>query len=403
MSLTILEGSACAMQETHQPKTHWGLILTSCLLCFCLGIAVGIFVLPRYIPALSSGQATPAPSVEPTVSPIPTATEQATPEPTPVPVSDDLADMIEVSSKSVVQITAVYGNTTAGALTTTTTGSGIVYKEDGWIITNAHVVADATSILITLPGQTERIAASVIGKDTVSDLAVLKIDRSGLTPATFGVSKNVRLGEDAIVIGSPYGSALTGSVTRGIISGTQRALNVNGRTQTFLQTDAAVNPGNSGGPLLNRKGEVIGIITRKSVNIPSATNSPAALAQGIAFALPIDDALPIVEQLASGQSIIRPGIGIAGSTLTTQSAQTLGIPSGVLITGVAANGPAAKAGLVTGDVLVQLDGQAITSIDSLYQTLEAKQVGDLVNISFMRNGAITQVQIVLANRSELVF
>ena len=271
------------------------------------------------------------------------------------------------------------------------------------IVTNAHVVADATSILVTLPGETERISASVVGKDTVSDLAVLKIDRTDLIPATFGISKDVRLGEAAIVIGSPYGSALMGSATRGIISGTQRSLNVNGRTQTFLQTDAAVNPGNSGGPLFNRKGEVIGIITRKSVSIPSSADTTATLAQGIAFALPIDDALPIISQLANGQSIVRPGIGIAGSTLTTQSAQTLGVPSGVLVTGVAANGPAAKAGLVTGDVLIQLDGQPITSIDGLYQTLEAKQVGDLVTISLMRDGTVSQVQIILANRSELAF
>lgn len=389
------------MQENAKPKTHWGLILTSCLLCFCLGIAVGIFVLPRYIPALSSAQATATPSVEPAATPAQTA--EPTPEPTPEPVGDDLADMIEASSKSVVQITSVYGNTTAGALTTTTTGSGIVYKADGLIVTNAHVVADATSILVTLPGETERISASVVGKDTVSDLAVLKIDRTDLIPATFGISKDARLGEAAIVIGSPYGSALMGSATRGIISGTQRSLNVNGRTQTFLQTDAAVNPGNSGGPLFNRKGEVIGIITRKSVSIPSSADTTATLAQGIAFALPIDDALPIISQLANGQSIVRPGIGIAGSTLTTQSAQTLGVPSGVLVTGVAANGPAAKAGLVTGDVLIQLDGQPITSIDGLYQTLEAKQVGDLVTISLMRDGTVSQVQIILANRSELAF
>lgn len=391
------------MQETTKPRTRWGLILTSCLLCFCLGIAVGIFVLPRYIPALSSAQATPAPSAEPTATPA-TQVGESTPAPTLEPVSDNLVDMIETASKSVVQITSVYGNTTAGALTTTTTGSGIVYKAEGLIITNAHVITDATSILVTLPGETERIAASVVGKDTVSDLAVLKIDRTDLTPATFGLSKDVRLGEEAIVLGSPYGSALMGSATRGIISGTQRSLNVNGRTQTFLQTDAAVNPGNSGGPLLNRKGEVIGIVTRKSVSIPSATtDTTATLAQGIAFALPIDDALPILSQLANGQTIVRPGIGIAGSTLTAQSAQTLGIPSGVLVTGVAADGPAAKAGLVTGDVLVQLDGQAITSIDGLYQTLEAKQVGDLVTVSLMRDGAVSQVQIVLANRSTLAF
>ncbi|MGI6114410.1 MAG: S1C family serine protease, partial [Mahellales bacterium] len=229
------------------------------------------------------------------------------------------------------------------------TGSGIVISEDGYIVTNNHVIEGATNIGVVLPGG-KQVEAQLIGQDSRTDLAVLKVKAEGLTAAKLGDSDKIRPGELAVAIGNPLGHQLAGSVTVGVISAVGRTLQVDGKTLNLIQTDAAINPGNSGGALVNKKGEVIGINTLKQA---------AVGVEGIGFAIPINDAKPIIKQLIDYGYISRPGIGIWGSEITEQAAKEYKVPVGILIRRVVVDGAAAKAGIVPGDIIIKMEGNTI--------------------------------------------
>ena len=269
--------------------------------------------------------------------------------------------------------------------------SGIIYSEDGYIITNYHVVEDAISstsaqVTVTLSNQEEYIA-EIIGTDSVTDLALLKIDATGLTPATFGKSSDLQVGELAVAIGNPLGQEFAGSVTVGYISALNRTITTDGRTYQLIQTDAAINPGNSGGALVNAKGEVIGINT---VKVTDTT------VEGLGFAIPSDDALKIIEELKLTGKIVRPYIGIYGIDMDEATAKRNNLVEGVYVYQVFSGSPAEAAGISRGDIIVEFDGQQVKTKQELNNAKNQKSIGDKVKVKVYRGGDYQELEITLS-------
>lgn len=270
-------------------------------------------------------------------------------------------------------------------------GSGIIYSEDGYIITNYHVVEDAISstsaqVTVTLSNQ-EEYTAKIIGTDSVTDLALLKIEATGLTPATFGKSSDLQVGELAVAIGNPLGQEFAGSVTVGYISALNRSITTDGRTYQLIQTDAAINPGNSGGALVNAKGEVIGINT---VKVTDTT------VEGLGFAIPSDDALKIIEELKLTGKIVRPYIGIYGIDMDEATAQRNKLVEGVYVYQVFSGSPAEAAGISRGDIIVEFDGQQVKTKQELNNAKNKKSIGDKVKVKVYRGGDYQELEITLS-------
>lgn len=265
-------------------------------------------------------------------------------------------------------------------------GSGIVIDKDGHILTNYHVVNGADTVTVTFQDETTA-TATVVGKDPGDDIAVIKVDvdASELQPATLGDSSAVKVGSLVAAIGNPFG--LDGTFTTGVISGLDRTLqsSSDGRPiRGLLQTDAAVNPGNSGGALINVKGEIIGINT--AIENPGG-NSFA----GVAYAVPINTPKRFLTQLTAGETITHARLGISGRTLTADDAKQLGINSGVAVISVEGGSSADKAGLRssadgTGDVVTEIDGQQMKTFDDLADYIDSKAVGDEVTLKVHRDG-----------------
>ena len=262
-------------------------------------------------------------------------------------------------------------------------GSGFVVGEDGLILTNAHVVDGASQVVVKLADRRE-YKAKVLGVDKLTDIAVLKIDAKGLKPVKFGDPSKVRVGEWVLAIGSPYG--FENSVTAGIVSATSRAL-PDGTYVPFIQTDAAVNPGNSGGPLFNMRGEVIGINSQ----IYSQTGGY----QGLAFAIPINVAAKVEQDLVQHGKVQRGRIGVGIQELSQPLAESFGLPrpSGALVGSVDKSGPAAKAGIQPGDVLLSLNGTPIESSSELPPRVADLRPGSKASFEVWRNGAKKTVEL----------
>lgn len=272
-------------------------------------------------------------------------------------------------------------------------GSGIIYSEDGYIITNYHVIEDAVNsssaaVKITLSDETE-YQAEIVGTDEVTDLALLKIEpEEKLTPATFGDSSNIQVGELAVAIGNPLGQEFAGSVTVGYISALNRDITTDGRTYNVIQTDAAINPGNSGGALVNSKGEVIGINTIK-ISDDSV--------EGLGFAIPSNDALKIIEELKVTGKIIRPYVGIYGIDLDEATATRNRLVEGIYVYQVQDGSPAQEAGLQNGDIIVEFDGQEVKTTQELNDIKNKKEIGDSVHIKVYRAGEYKEGDLVLGS------
>jgi S1-C subfamily serine protease len=283
-------------------------------------------------------------------------------------------------------------------------GSGFLVDEQGHILTNNHVVQGASTVQVKLSnGKT--VDATVTGTDAIDDLAVITVDTaavSGIQPLTLGDSSAVKIGQLAIAIGNPFG--LDNTVTVGVISGLNRSLN---GTTGMLQTDAALNPGNSGGPLLDANGTVIGINT--AIETGGMTSGGA---RGIGFAVSSNVAKSALTDLEAGKQVARPWLGIQGQTLTSSLAQQLGVSvnQGAYIVGVASGSPAEKAGLKGGnfsangqpvgggDVITAADGKTITTMQDLQTYINTKAVGDTVTLSISRGGNPQEVQVTLGTR-----
>lgn len=286
---------------------------------------------------------------------------------------------------SIVSISVNYEISYFGKTQTATgSGSGVIISEDGYILTNNHVisssdsssfyqVSDATSVIVKIYGDETEYQAQIIGSDSQTDLAVLKIDKSNLTPAEFGDSNSILIGEFVLAIGNPYG--LDYSVTSGIISALNREMTVDNTTYTVIQSDCAINSGNSGGALVNSKGQVIGITTLKLAGDSI---------EGLSFAIPISNAMPIYQQLIQNGKISRPFVGISGIDLDEATAIRNGLTKGIYVDSVIENSPAKLAGIQAGDVIVKFDGQEVYTMDELTEIKNTKNVGDKVEISFYR-------------------
>ena len=261
------------------------------------------------------------------------------------------------------------------------TGTGVILSNNGYIVTNAHVVEDALSISVQLTD--DRIfSAETVGRDEISDLAVLLIDAEDLTPAQFGDSAALRVGDTVVAIGDPLGVEFRGTYTDGIVSAINRDVDMNGRTMTLIQTNAALNSGNSGGPLINCYGQVIGINTMK---IGAFTDKAGV--EGLGFAIPSATVKDIVDQLiAQGYVSGRPTLGIEGETLSTFYQHYYRLPAGLYITHVDRFSDAYSKGIEDGDILMSVNDERITTMDQLKAAIYNLEVGQKVDTIIFRGG-----------------
>lgn len=304
--------------------------------------------------------------------------------------SSTIKSVVEQCANSVVEIqteSVTNGSNPFQQYVSSGAGSGVILTQDGYIVTNHHVIEDANSITVRTRSGDE-YNASLVGFDEQSDLAVLKIDATGLTPAVLGDSTTLEVGDLAIAIGNPLGE-LGGSVTSGIISALDREMTIDGQTMTLLQTDAAVNPGNSGGGLFNANGDLIGIVNAKS----SGEN-----VEGIGFAIPISTATDIIDELiANGEVTSRPTLGVSLYNVEDEmTASQLGVDStGVYIVQIVDGGAADNAGLRSGDRIVSVDGSEVSSASDVRAALNKHKIGESISITVERNGQTQDFDVAL--------
>lgn len=304
--------------------------------------------------------------------------------------SSTIKSVVDQCANSVVEIqteSVTNGSNPFQQYVSSGAGSGVILTQDGYIVTNHHVIEDANSITVRTRSGDE-YNASLVGSDEQSDLAVLKIDATGLTPAVLGDSTTLEVGDLAIAIGNPLGE-LGGSVTSGIISALDREMTIDGQTMTLLQTDAAVNPGNSGGGLFNANGDLIGIVNAKS----SGEN-----VEGIGFAIPISTATDIIDELiANGEVTSRPTLGVSLYNVEDEmTASQLGVDStGVYIVQIVDGGAADNAGLRSGDRIVSVDGSEVSSASDVRAALNKHKIGESISITVERNGQTQDFDVAL--------
>lgn len=300
------------------------------------------------------------------------------------------AELYKANINSVVSInTTVTTNIFNQTVQNASAGSGFIITADGYIVTNYHVINNATTVKVTLyNGETHD--ATVIGGDEDYDIAVLKIDATGLQTVVFGDSSKLQVGEDIAAIGNPLGE-LTFSMSEGIVSSVDRAINVDGTPFNMIQVTAAINPGNSGGPLFNAYGEVVGIVSAKY----SAYSNTSV--EGLGFAIPINDVIAMVEDIMeNGRVTNRPYFAITASSVTANYARQngLSVESGVLVSSVEAGGAAAKAGIQTGDIIIKVGGKAITDMRDLNAVKKAYKAGDTASVTVNRGGTEVELKLV---------
>ena len=273
-------------------------------------------------------------------------------------------------------------------------GSGVIISSDGYILTCAHVVDGASTITVTIGDKD--YTATLVGEDTTSDIAVIKIDADGLTPATVGNSDSLKVGQSVMAVGNPLGE-LGGTVTGGMISALNRSVTIQGsssvNTMSLIQMDASVSPGNSGGGLFNMNGELVGIVNAKS---------SSSDAEGLGFAIPINDAIKVAQELLeNGYVTGRPYLGITYLAVTdAQTASQLGVNAyGVYVVEVVKGGPAEKAGLQAGDRIVSVDGTEIASKDDLGTLMQEHAAGDTLSITIARDGQMQTVNVTLGEKT----
>ncbi len=308
---------------------------------------------------------------------------------TALPKGSDVTAIAKAAGPSIVGVRMTTSGTRqgyfGGSNSQSGEGSGIIISKDGYIMTNYHVVSGAdpksgvsnrTVLEVFLPDGREAKAAFK-GGDSKTDLAVIKIDLKNLPVAELGDSSKLQVGELAVAIGNPLGMEFAGSVTVGVISALNRMIEMDDKTLNLIQTDAAINNGNSGGALLNSQGQVIGI---NSVKIA------ASGVEGLGFAIPVNDAKPIIEQLMTyGYVKGRPFIGISGREISDTLAKYYNLPKGIYITDVTAGSGAAKAGIKTEDILTSMDGKTVETMKDLDRIKESHKPGDTVTVTVVRN------------------
>lgn len=306
----------------------------------------------------------------------------------------DVSDIVEKCKDSVVEITtesASSGNSIFGQYVSQGAGSGVIISKDGYIVTNNHVVSGATSLKVTTTDGTE-YDASVVGKDSQTDLAVIKVDANNLQAATLGDSDILQVGDPAIAIGNPLGE-LGGTVTTGIISATDRQITIDDETMTLLQTDAAINPGNSGGGLFNADGNLIGIVNAKE----SSTGI-----EGLGFAIPITPAQDIITELMQNGSVTsRSALNVSLYDYTSNNqGQYSKYEDGCYIVQIVKNGAADKAGLKQNDRILSFDSEQIQSTSDVKNVLKKHKIGDTIKMVVERDSKKITVEITLQAQTQ---
>ena len=307
--------------------------------------------------------------------------------------SEDMASYSEVYQKVSPSIVAIVVDSVQQG--TESSGSGVIMSEDGYIITNNHVVEGGDMYKVVL-SDGKSYTAKLVGTDEQTDLAVLKIDATGLTAAEFGDSDNLKVGDRAFAIGSPGGLEYQNSFTGGFISAINRNVTINDRVMTLIQTDTAINPGNSGGALINSAGQVIGITNSKL----SASSSDSASIEGMGFAIPINTAKDIVDELIqNGYVSGRPSIGITGQNVESADGKV----SGVQVYSIDSRAKAASEGLQVGDVITAVDGTPTPDMDKVNELKQDKKAGDKLTLSVYRisTGKTLNITITLTDSHDL--
>lgn len=299
---------------------------------------------------------------------------------------------------NVNSLVSMFGRQTQTS-TATASGSGIIISEDGYILTNNHIVAttssesyyevsEATKVTVTLFNDETEYEAKIIGTDEQTDLAVIKIEKTGLSKAEFADSDNIKVGEFAMAVGNPLG--MQSSITCGVISAVNREVtDSDGKKFTLIQTDAAINAGNSGGALVNSEGKVIGVNTLKL----SGTGI-----EGLGFAIPINSTTDITSQLIQYSKVKRPYIGITGMDLNEQTAKANNLVTGIYVKSVDDFSAAEKAGIKIGDVIIEADGKKVSSMDELNEIKNSHQIGDEMKIKVNRDGQDKELTVKLGEQ-----
>ena len=310
-----------------------------------------------------------------------------------------LPSIVGIKIEYTVNTQSFFGRSSSS--TATASGSGIIISDDGYILTNNHVVSSSTSesnsyyqitdagkVTVTLFGDETEYEAKIVGQDEQTDLAVIKIEKTGLTKADFADSDSVKVGEFAMAVGNPVN--MNSTVTTGIISAVNRKItDSDGKTYTCIQTDAAINSGNSGGALVNSEGKVIGINTLKL----SGTGI-----EGIGFAIPINSTTDITSQLIQYSKVKRPFIGISGIDLNAETAKTYNLVEGVYVKSVEDFSAAEKAGLKAGDVIIEVEGKSIKTMNELNEVKNSHKIGDELKLKINRNGTEKEITLTLGEQ-----
>ena len=294
-----------------------------------------------------------------------------------------------VAISSTIQSSSFYGTSQGSA-----SGSGFILREDGYVVTNYHVVEDATSIRVIMHDGTE-YDADEIGHDATNDLAILKVEAAGLPAAVLGSSSDLAIGDMVVAIGNPLGT-LTATQTVGYVSGINREVATDSSIISMIQTDAAINPGNSGGPLFNMRGEVIGITTAK---YSGTTNSGASI-EGIGFAIPIDDVMPIVSDLIEYGYVTGAYMGVSVMDTDADSAAMFGLPTGAYIMEIVDGASADRAGLQVKDIIIDLGGTTISKVTDLTRALRNFKAGDTTTVTVIRSGKELTLDITLDEKPQ---
>jgi serine protease Do len=371
-------------------------IISVAVMFLMLGLVIGVYVLN---PAGASGSKALADTASPTADTSGTALTSGDSDNPVVEIAATLSNsVVGVRASSNVPVTDGFDTGQTTQSEDIAYGSGFIFSADGYILTNHHVIADADTLTVVMNDGTE-YPATVIGSDSYNDIAVLKIEATGLNVMPIGDSDSVKVGEMAIAIGNPLGEDLSGSVTVGYISAVNRLVQSN----TYLQTDAAINPGNSGGPLLNASGQVIGVNALKSTLAGYDESGIAISSEGIGFAIPINRAMDVANQLMTTGTVVRPGIGIQYQALSDEEADMLGVPAGALVKSVVAGGPAALAGVQVNDVIVGVNGEAVKNPEELPVMMSGYKVGESITLDILRGGEKITVTVLVGDINLLTF
>lgn len=301
----------------------------------------------------------------------------------------------ENNAQSVVAISSVIQSTVYGQVRqSTSTGSGFIISEDGYVVTNYHVIEGATSVTVVVSGDVE-YTAEVVGSDSMNDVAVLKVEASGLPAVTLGSSDDLAIGDMVVAIGNPLGS-LTATLTVGYVSGKDRQVTTDNSTINMIQTDAAINSGNSGGPLFNMYGEVVGITSAKY----SGTSSSGATIEGIGFAIPVDDVMGIIGDLQNYGYVTGAYLGVTVRDTDASAAKLYGMPTGAYVETVVKDGSADRAGVRAKDIIIALGDTDVSSTNELTRTLRRFKAGDTTTVTVIRSGERITMDITLDEKPQ---